>query len=75
VIAIRVRHVVVGDEFILLRGIQREIPLLLLFGVLLGREANPINIFLERTKKNQAKSMINNKKEENKEKKTNSYSK
>jgi hypothetical protein len=51
VIAIRVRHVVVGDEFILLRGIQREIPLLLLFGVLLGREANSINIFLERKKK------------------------
>jgi hypothetical protein len=67
VIAIRVRHVVVGDEFILLRGIQREIPLLLLFGVLLGRKANPINIFLERKKKNQAKSMLNNKKEEKKE--------
>jgi hypothetical protein len=45
----------------LLRGIQREIPLVLLFGVLLGREANPIDIFLER-KKNQAKSIINNKK-------------
>jgi hypothetical protein len=43
----RVRHVVVGDEFIFLRGI----PLLLLFGVLLGREENPINIFLERKKK------------------------
>jgi hypothetical protein len=52
VIAIRVRHVAVGDEFILLRGIQREIPLLLLFDALLGREANPINIFLERKKKN-----------------------
>jgi hypothetical protein len=51
VIAIRVRHVVVGDEFILLRGVQREIPLLFLSGVLLGREANPINIFLERKKK------------------------
>jgi hypothetical protein len=51
---IRVRHVVVGDEFILLRGIQCEIPLLLLFEVklvLIGREANPINIFLERKKK------------------------
>jgi hypothetical protein len=43
-------------------GIQREIPLLLLFGVLLGREANPINIFLECKKKTQAKSMINNNK-------------
>jgi hypothetical protein len=51
VIAIRVSHVVVGDEFILVRGIRRKIPLLLLFGVLLGREANPINIFLERKKK------------------------
>jgi hypothetical protein len=59
VIAIRARHVVVGDEFILLRGIQREIPLLLLFGVLLGREANPINIFLERKKNNP--SQINDK--------------
>jgi hypothetical protein len=67
VITIRVRQVVVGDEFILFRGIQREIPLLLLFDVLLGREANPINIFLEYKKKNQAKSMINNiKKEEEK---------
>jgi hypothetical protein len=61
VIAIRVRHVVVGDEFILLRGIQREIPLLLLFGVILGREAISINFFLERKKKTQAKSIINNK--------------
>jgi hypothetical protein len=51
VIAIRVRHVVVGDEFILFRDIQREIPLLLLFATLLGREANPINIFLERKQK------------------------
>jgi hypothetical protein len=59
VIAIRVKHVVVGDEFILLRGIRREIPLLLHFGVLLGREANPINIFLERKKK--TPSHINNK--------------
>jgi hypothetical protein len=54
----------IGDEFILLRGIQREIPLLLLFGVLLGREANPINILQERKKKTQVKSMINNIKEE-----------
>jgi hypothetical protein len=37
---------------------QREIPLLLLFGVLLGREENPINIFLERKKKT---SQINDK--------------
>jgi hypothetical protein len=61
--SIRVRHVVIGEEFILLRGIQLEIPLLLLFGVLLGRKANPISIF---KKKNQAKSIINNKKEEKK---------
>jgi hypothetical protein len=51
VIAIRVRHVVEGDEFIMLPGIQREIPLLLLFGVLIGREAIPINNFLERKEK------------------------
>jgi hypothetical protein len=45
-------------------------PLLLLFGVLLGREANPVNIFLDRKKKkNQAKSMINNKKEKKKKEK------
>jgi hypothetical protein len=62
VIEIRVKRVVVGEEFILLRGIQREIPLLLLFGVLLGREANPIKIFRERKKINQTRSMINNKK-------------
>jgi hypothetical protein len=68
VIAIRVRHAVVGDELILLRGIQREIPLSLLFGVLLGREVNPINIFLERMTKNQAKSMINHKKKKKKKK-------
>jgi hypothetical protein len=58
VIAIRVRNVVVGDEFILLRGIQREIPLLLLFGVLLGREENSINIFLERMKKKHKPNLI-----------------
>jgi hypothetical protein len=56
VIAIRARRVI-GDEFILLRGIQREIHLL--FGVLLGGEANPSNIFLERKKKNT--SQINDK--------------
>jgi hypothetical protein len=61
VIAIRVRHVVEGDEFTLLRGIQREISLLLLFGVLLGREANPINIFLERKKKKRNPCQINDK--------------
>jgi hypothetical protein len=68
--AIRFRHVVIGEELILLRGIQREIPLLLHFDVLLGREANPINIFLEGNK-NQAKSMINNISKKKKKKENN----
>jgi hypothetical protein len=38
-------RVVVGDEFIFLRGIQREIPSLLFFDVLLGRGVNQIASF------------------------------
>jgi hypothetical protein len=50
----------------LLRGIQREIPILLLFSVLLGREANPINIFLGECKKKKPSQINNNNKKKKK---------